>query len=370
MSEEAVGEKQQHGSIPRGETAGAATSPEERIAAEQTTEAPLRRPVSIAPMMDWTDRHYRYFMRRITSRVLLYTEMVTTGAIIYGDRDYLLGFHGDEHPLALQIGGDDPRACGESVRIAEAYGYDEYDLNVGCPSDRVRNGAFGACLMARPAKVARIVEAMKSATDRPVTVKHRIGIDGRESYEDLADFVRTVSGSGADRFIVHARIAVLEGLSPKENRRVPPLRYEDVYRLKAEFPYLPIEINGHVDSLEAIEGHLGRLDGVMVGRAAYDNPYFLASVDREVYDAGASVPSRREILEAMIPYVERVVASGRKPRTVYRHMLGLCAAQPGARRFRRVLSDPRVDEADVGATVNEAVSGIPADILDARRTDG
>ena len=329
-----------------------------------------RHPVSIAPMMDWTDRHYRYFMRRITRRVLLYTEMITTGAIRFGDRDHLLGFHPDEHPLSLQIGGDDPDACAESVRIAEAYGYDEYDLNVGCPSDRVQNGAFGACLMADPDRVARVVEAMKSATDKPVTVKHRIGIDGRESYDDLAGFVSRVSATNADRFIVHARIAILAGLSPKENRNVPPLRYEDVYRLKEDFPTLSIEINGHIDSLEAIKKHLEQLDGAMIGRAAYDNPYFLATADRELYGSTAPVPSRREIAEAMIPYVEKVAAGGRSPRNVFRHMLGLFAFCPGARRYRRVLSDPRVDEADVGDTIREAMSGVPAEVLDARGTDG
>jgi tRNA-dihydrouridine synthase A len=329
-----------------------------------------RHPVSIAPMMDWTDRHYRYFMRRITREVLLYTEMITTGAIRFGDRDHLLGFHPDEHPLSLQIGGDDPAACAESVRAAEAYDYDEYDLNCGCPSDRVQNGAFGACLMADPDRVARVVEAMKSATNRPVTVKHRIGIDGRESYEDLADFVSRVSAAGPARFIVHARIAILAGLSPKENRNVPPLRYEDVYRLKNDFPKLSIEINGHIDSLEAVKEHLDRLDGAMIGRAAYDNPYFLATADRDLYGSTAPVPSRREIAEAMIPYVEEVTAAGRSPRNVYRHMLGLFAFCPGARRFRRVLSDPRVDEADVAETIRDAMSGVPAEVLDARGTNG
>jgi tRNA-dihydrouridine synthase A len=320
--------------------------------------------------MDWTDRHYRYFMRRITRRVLLYTEMITTGAIRFGDRDHLLGFHPDEHPLSLQIGGDDPDACAESVHIAEAYGYDEYDLNVGCPSDRVQNGAFGACLMADPDRVARVVEAMKSATGKPVTVKHRIGIDGRESYDDLSDFVSRVAAANADRFIVHARIAILAGLSPKENRNVPPLRYEDVYRLKEDFPTLSIEINGHIDSVEAMKKHLEQLDGAMIGRAAYDNPYFLATADRELYGSTAPVPSRREIAEAMIPYVEKVAAGGRSPRNVYRHMLGLFAFCPGARRYRRVLSDPRVDEADIGDTIREAMSGVPAEVLDARGNDG
>jgi tRNA-dihydrouridine synthase A len=343
--------------------------PSRRSSDEHAVPGPTSHPLSIAPMMDWTDRHYRYFMRRITRHVLLYTEMVTTGAIVFGDRDHLLGFHADEHPLALQIGGDDPEACAESVRIAEDYGYDEYDLNVGCPSDRVQNGAFGACLMADPDKVARIVGAMKRVTDKPVTVKHRIGIDGRESYEDLADFVSRVLEAGPDRFIVHARIAILSGLSPKENRSIPPLRYDDVYQLKDAFPHVPIEINGHIDSLPAVHEHLMRLDGAMVGRAAYDNPYFLATADQELYGSTAPVASRREVAEAMIPYVERVCAGGRSPRTVYRHMLGLFAFAPGARRYRRVLSDPRVDEAAVSETIHEALAGIPQHVLDGRGAD-
>jgi tRNA-dihydrouridine synthase A len=211
---------------------------------------------------------------------------------------------------------------------------------------------------------------MKAVTDKPVTVKHRIGIDGRERYEDLADFVSRVIPSGADRFIVHARIAILSGLSPKENRTVPPIRYEDVYRLKEDFPGVPVEINGHIDSLEAIRGHLERLDGAMIGRAAYDNPYFLATADRELYGSSAPIPSRREVAEAMIPYVERVVAAGRSPRNVYRHMLGLFAFQPGARRYRRILSDPRVDEADASDTIAGALAGIPHEVLDARGPDG
>jgi tRNA-dihydrouridine synthase A len=331
---------------------------------------PGLRPLSVAPMMDWTDRHYRYFLRRITRCVLLYTEMVTTGAIIHGDRDHLLGFNDDEHPLALQIGGDDPASCAESVRIAEAYGYDEYDLNVGCPSDRVQNGAFGACLMADPERVRRIVEAMKGATEKPVTVKHRIGINGRESYEELAEFVEHVAQAGADRFIVHARIAVLEGLSPKENRNIPPLRYEDVYRLKEDFPTLPIEINGHVASLAEVHEHLRRVDGVMIGRAAYDNPFLLSEADRELFGSSQPPPTRKEVAQAMIPYVEQVAARGRGRRTVYRHMLGLFAFKPGARRFRRVLSDPRVDEKPAGEAIAEALSGIPQDVLDARGAYG
>jgi tRNA-dihydrouridine synthase A len=318
-------------------------------------------------MMEWTDRHYRYFARRLTKRALLYTEMITTGAIIHGDRDWLLGYEAAENPVALQIGGDDPAACAESVRIAQDYGYHEFDLNVGCPSDRVQSGAFGACLMAHPYRVARIVEAMKAATTRPVTVKHRIGIDGRESYEEMADFVRTVAAAGTDRFIVHARIAVLNGLNPKENRSIPPLRYDDVYRLKEEFPQLPIEINGHIAGVDAVRHHLQRVDGVMVGRAAYERPFWLREVDGALYGApadGRSAPTRRRVIEEMIPYIEAVQARGRHPRTVLRHMLGLFADRPGAKIWKRALSGKLDPEMDVETFLRGVVERLPEEVLD------
>ncbi len=330
-------------------------------------------------MMEWTDRHYRYFARRLTKYALLYTEMITTGAIIHGDRDWLLGFDPAENPVALQIGGDDPAACAESVGIAEAYGYDEFDLNVGCPSDRVQSGSFGACLMADPERVARIVDAMKGATSRPVTVKHRIGIDGRESYEEMADFVRTVASAGADRFIVHARIAVLNGLNPKENRSIPPLRYDDVYRLKEEFPEIPIEINGHIAGVAAVRHHLQRVDGVMVGRAAYERPFWLRDVDEALYGAAgataasraprdpgrrADTPTRRRVIEEMIPYIEAVQARGRHPRVVLRHMLGLFADRPGAKAWKRALSGKLDPGMDVGAFIHGIVSRLPGEVLD------
>ncbi|MDX1387987.1 MAG: tRNA dihydrouridine(20/20a) synthase DusA, partial [Acidobacteriota bacterium] len=238
-------------------------------------------PLSVAPMMDRTDRHYRRFVREITRRTLLYTEMITTGAVLQGDRDFLLGFSPEERPLALQLGGDDPEALSECARIAEDRGYDEVNLNVGCPSDRVRQGRFGACLMAEPERVADAVAAMREATSVPVTVKHRIGIDDLDRYEDMALFVRTVAGAGCDRFSVHARKAVLGGLSPKANRTVPPLRYEDVHRLKREHPGLRIEINGGIASLEEVRRQLEFVDGVMIGRAAYDDPFLLSTVDRD-----------------------------------------------------------------------------------------
>ncbi|TVR30025.1 MAG: tRNA dihydrouridine(20/20a) synthase DusA [Spirochaetaceae bacterium] len=321
--------------------------------------------VSVAPMMEYTDRHYRYFLRRITRCALLYTEMITAAAIIHGDRDWLLDFHPQEHPLALQIGGDDPAACAESVRIASLYNYDEFNLNVGCPSDRVQEGAFGACLMADPHKVARITRAMKDATDRPVTVKHRIGINGRESYDQMRSFVETVAEAGADRLIVHARIAVLGGLSPKENRSVPPLRYHDVYRLKRELPQLTIEINGQIATVEQMHGHLNHVDGVMIGRAAYDNPWLFADVDREFFGRQHEAPSRGAVIEQMIPYIEQLRSeTGKHPRAVLRHMLGLFAFQPGARRWKQHLSGPIDHDVDIVALLNRATAALPDDVLD------
>jgi tRNA-dihydrouridine synthase A len=319
-------------------------------------------PVSIAPMMERTDRHYRYFIRGITERTLLYTEMIATGAIRYGDSERVLGYHPIEHPLALQLGGDDPEELAESVRIAEAFDYDEYNLNIGCPSDRVQNGAFGACLMAKPGLVARMVEALKAVTDKPVTVKHRIGIDGRERYEDMRDFVETVAKAGADRFTVHARIAVLGGLSPKENRNVPPLRYEDVYRLKEEFPELPIELNGHVHTLSQMRDHMAYVDAVMLGRAAYDDPCVLAPVDELFFGHTRELPTRYELVQRMIPYMREWQAVGISPRSVIRHMLGLFASQPGARKWKQVLSGKIPDEVDPEELMERALDPVPDEV--------
>lgn len=331
-----------------------------------TAEAPTRTPpVSIAPMMEKTDRHYRYFMRRITRATLLYTEMITTGAILHGDRDYLLGFHPDEHPIALQLGGDDPDELARSIEIAERYGYDEYNLNVGCPSDRVQNANFGACLMARPDHVRRLVEAMRSATDKPVTVKHRIGIDGRESYDEMRNFVERVAVAGPARFTVHARIAILAGLSPKENRTVPPLRYADVYRLKRELPELQIEINGHIGSIDEIDAHLEHVDGVMIGRAAYDNPWLFADVDSRYFGLDAPRATRREVIASMIPYLERWTAAGWPARNVVRHMLGLFAFQPGTRRFKQALSGPLPDRMNAAELLGGAIAHVRPEVLDA-----
>jgi tRNA-dihydrouridine synthase A len=309
------------------------------IALTQVPTAKKFYPLSVAPMMDRTDRHFRYFMRLLTRRTLLYTEMVTAPAILHGDREKLLGFSPEEKPLVLQVGGDDPQQLAVCAKVAEELGYDEINLNVGCPSDRVQNGNFGACLMAQPEKVARAVEAMAGAVRIPVTVKHRIGIDDRDSYEDMANFVAIVSEAGCQHFSVHARKAWLQGLSPKENRTVPPLRYEDVYRLKAEFPHLFIEINGGFISLEGAKGQLDKVDGVMIGRAAYDTPYIFAAADRDIYGEDVAPPTRREVVEAMLPYIDFWVSRGVKLNSITRHLLQLFAGQPGTKAWKRYLSE-------------------------------
>jgi len=328
------------------------------------------RPLSVAPMMDRTDRHFRYFMRRLTRRTLLYTEMVTTGAVIHGDRAQLLGYHPEEHPLALQLGGDDPVALARCARIGAELGYDEINLNVGCPSDRVQNGNFGACLMAEPARVADGVAAMRAAVDLPVTVKHRIGIDHIDRYEDMVAFVAVVAEAGCDRFTVHARKAWLAGLSPKENREIPPLRYADVRRLKADFPHLHIEINGGLRSLDAALEQLDHVDAVMIGRAAVDEPYLFAEADRRVFgDAAEPVPTREEVALAMIPYLEGLVASGDRVHRATRHMLTLFHGVPGTRAWKRILSEnPRTTEP--AAMIHEALARVARADAGARAARG
>ena len=305
--------------------------------------ATLRRgttvPLSVAPMMDVTDRHFRAFLRLLTRHALLYTEMLTTWAVLEGDRERLLAFSPAEHPIALQLGGDDPGKLAACARIAADLGYDEVNLNVGCPSSRVSEGSFGACLMGRPERVAEAVSAMRAAVALPVTVKHRIGIDDLDRYEDLARFVDTVAAAGCDRFSVHARKAWLSGLSPKENRTVPPLRYDDVYRLKAERPELAIELNGGVTDLEQAAAHLERVDAVMIGRAAQSDPYLLAAVDRRFFDPGAPPPpSRADAVRAFLPHVERWTARGVPFQVVTRGILNLFNGIPGARAWRRELT--------------------------------
>ncbi|MGL5081863.1 MAG: tRNA dihydrouridine(20/20a) synthase DusA [Microcoleaceae cyanobacterium] len=300
-------------------------------------------PLSVAPMMERTDRHFRYFMRQITRCTLLYTEMVTAAAILNGDRTKLLGFSLEEKPLVLQLGGDNPKELAQCSQIAEDLGYDEVNLNVGCPSDRVQEGNFGACLMAQPERVAEAVSAMQQAVDIPVSVKHRIGIDDRDHYEDMAHFVQIVAETGCRRFTVHARKAWLQGLSPKENRTVPPLRYADVHRLKQEFPELIVEINGGFTSLTQVQEQLQVLDAVMIGRAAYDNPYLFAEADRKIYgqmDGREETSlSRRQVAEAMLPYIEYWLNQGVRLNSITRHMLQLFAEQPGTKAWKRYLSE-------------------------------
>ena len=289
-------------------------------------------------MMDWTDRHCRYLLRLLTRRTLLYTEMVTTHALLHGDRDRFLRFDRSEHPVALQLGGSDPVALAACARIGVDYGYDEVNLNVGCPSDRVQSGRFGACLMAEPGLVAECVTGMKDAVALPVTVKCRIGIDNRDSFEELADFVQVVGDAGCNTFIIHARKAFLQGLSPKENRTVPPLKYDYVYRIKQLFPHLEIIINGGITDLESAESHLRQVDGVMLGRKAYHEPYMLAGVDARLYSDRREIPSRGDIVHRMFPYIETELAAGTLLKHITRHMLGLFAGEPGARHWRRYLS--------------------------------
>lgn len=301
------------------------------------------RPLSVAPMMQRTDRHLRTFLRHLTRRTLLYTEMVTTGALLHGDRDRHLAFDPFERPLALQLGGDDPQALAECARIAADYGYDEVDINVGCPSDRVQRGRFGACLMAHPEVVAEGVAAMRAAVDLPITVKHRIGIDDLDRYDDMLNFVDVVSAAGADRFSVHARKAWLKGLSPRENREIPPLRYADVYRLKAERPHLPIEINGGVRTLDEALEHLRHIDAVMIGRAAYESPIIFADADRRVFGEPVEPTDAFAALDAMVPYAARYIEGGGRLHHVTRHLLTVFNGVPGAKRWRRRLNAAALD---------------------------
>lgn len=290
-------------------------------------------------MLDWTDRHCRYFLRLLTRHTLLYTEMITTAAILHGERDRQLAFHDAEQPVALQLGGSDPVELAECTRIGADYGYAEINLNVGCPSDRVQSGRFGACLMAEPQLVADCVSAMVQAVSIPVTVKTRIGIDDMDSYDGLCRFVETVAASGCRVFVIHARKAYLQGLSPKENRTVPPLRYDYAWQLKRDFPELEIIVNGGITTLDEVADHLQRVDGVMLGRAAYHDPWLLADVDRRFYDDAHAVPERGDVVRLMLPYIERELNAGTQLKHITRHMLGLFQGMPGARKWRRHLSE-------------------------------
>ena len=295
-------------------------------------------PLSIAPMMDYTDRHFRAVLRHFTRRTLLYSEMITGQALVLGGRVDLLQYSPLERPLALQLGGDDPRLLARSARMAEELGWDEVNLNVGCPSDKVKKGRFGACLMAHPDVVAEAVAAMRAAVSIPVTVKHRIGIDDHDSYEHMLAFVDRVAEAGADRFTVHARKAWLNGLSPKDNRTIPPLRYHEVHRLKAERPGLHIELNGGVRTLAEAKSHLGQVDAVMIGRAAYETPWVFADADRAIFGVDNPAPSRAELVRSLVPYLAAEVAAGVRPHHIVRHLLGLYHATPISRAWKQAIA--------------------------------
>lgn len=313
----------------------------------------------IAPMLDWTDSYCRGFHRLLTRNAVLYTEMVTTGALIYGDLDRHLRYQNSEHPIALQLGGSNPVHLAQSAKLAEEYGYDEVNLNVGCPSDRVQSGQFGACLMAQPQLVAECTQAMLEAVAIPVTVKCRIGIDQQDDYADLQHFVSTVAASGVDTFIVHARKAWLDGLSPKENRDIPPLNYDRVYLLKKEFPQLEIIINGGITSLAETKTHLQQVDGVMMGRAAYQSPHLLKEVDQRIYGEEKSMLSDAELLERLYDYVAERIDDGAQLKYITRHIVGLFQNRPGARQWRRYLSENAYKPGSGVEVIKAAAAFIP-----------
>ena len=317
------------------------------------------RRLSVAPMMDWTTRDYRFLARLITRHTLLYTEMVVAQAILRGDRERFLAFNDEEHPVALQLGGSEPQDLAEAARIAEQYGYDEINLNVGCPSDRVQQGKIGAILMAEPELVGQCVEAMQAAVSVPVTVKTRIGIDDQDDYDFLYRFVSRMEQAGCTSLTIHARKAILSGLSPKENREIPPLIYQRAYAIKQAFPRMEIILNGGVKTLEEVHAHMGDVDGVMIGREAYQNPYFLADADRIVFADDHPVPSRRDIAEQFIPYVERRYALGHAPKHSLRHILDLFQGEPGARRFRRHLSENMHKPGSIPQALMDALAQLP-----------
>lgn len=324
-----------------------------------STTDTLNRRFTVAPMMDWTDRHCRYFHRILSKHAVLYTEMVTTGALIHADPERFLRFNQEEHPVALQLGGSNAKELALCTKMAEDYGYDEVNLNVGCPSDRVQNNMIGACLMAHPTLVSECLSEMQSAVSIPVTVKHRLGIDDMDSYEELHQFVETVQESGCNVFIIHARKAILQGLSPKENRDIPPLKYEWVYQIKQAFPELEIHINGGIKTIDECKTHLQHVDGVMLGREAYQNPYLLSEVDQAFYADSRSQISRKAAAMAMLPYIEDQLSQGAALNHILRHMLGLFHAQRGGKQFRRFISE---NAHKPGATIDvllEALERVP-----------
>jgi tRNA-dihydrouridine synthase A len=320
----------------------------------------LNRRLSVAPMLDWTDRYCRYFLRLLSHHTLLYTEMVTTGALLHGDADRFLRFDPAEHPLALQLGGSDPHELAACARLGADYGYDEINLNVGCPSDRVQSGRFGACLMAEPDLVADCIAAMGEAVDIAVTVKHRIGIDEQDSYDALSRFVATVAQAGCQVFIVHARKAWLQGLSPKQNREIPPLKYEVVHQLKRDFPAVEFVINGGFKTLAQVETELQELDGVMIGREAYANPWLLAEADRRIFGVASNpYPDPHSVIQALLPFAEREVAAGTPLARIARHILGLFQGRPGARAWRRHLSEHAHLPSAGAEVIEQALAKVP-----------
>ena len=318
----------------------------------------IDRRLSVAPMMDWTDRHCRYFHRILAPSALLYTEMVTTGALLYGDVQRHLQFNTEEHPVALQLGGSEPEAMAACAKLAQGWGYDEVNINVGCPSERVQSGAFGACLMAEPQTVADCVKAMKDVVDIPVTVKTRIGIDDMDDYQNLFEFTAAMIAADCDSLTVHARKAWLKGLSPKENRDIPPLDYPAVYRLKTDYPELEVTINGGITQTTAVHEHMQQSDGVMIGREAYQNPFWLFELQRELFDP-AFMLTRQQVVKAMLPYIESQLSRGGALKYITRHMLGLFQSVPGAKRWRRHLSENAYKEGAGVELVQEAAAMVP-----------
>lgn len=318
---------------------------------------------STAPMMDWSDKHCRYFWRLLSQDAFLYTEMVTTGAIIHGKGgpERFLGYNQEEHPVALQLGGSKPAELAQCAKIAEEYGYDEVNLNVGCPSDRVQNNMIGACLMGHPQLVADCIKAMQDVCDIPITIKHRIGIDDQDSYEELHHFVETVANTGCETFIIHGRKAILQGLSPKQNREVPPLRYEIVQRIKQDFPQLEVILNGGLKTIDEMQQQLGWADGVMIGREAYHNPGLLLDVDHAFYGREQAMLDRKNVIRAMYPYIEAHLAQDGKLAYITRHLLGLFNGLPGARQFRRHLSEQAYKKTATLATIEDALALMPDD---------
>ncbi|MDB9968384.1 tRNA dihydrouridine(20/20a) synthase DusA [Gammaproteobacteria bacterium] len=317
------------------------------------TTAGLSHRFCVAPMMDWTDRHDRVFLRQLSKHALLYTEMVTSAALKHGDAQYLLQHSEDEHPVALQLGGSKPVELADAAALAERSGYDEINLNVGCPSDRVQSGAFGACLMAEPGLVGKCVSSMKTSVSLPVTIKCRIGIDDRDSQRELEDFIGTVADAGCDTFIVHARKAILSGLSPKENREIPPLKYDSVFAVKQAFPELSIIINGGIKTLEDAESLLKKTDGVMLGREAYQNPFILNEVDAVFFGTATNIRTRTETLQKFMPYIEQELERGTPLHHMTRHILGLYKGQKGGKNFRRHLSENSYKKtADIGVLLD------------------